>query len=343
MNRLNELISLLNLEIQSSKIKISSDSKKTNNNYALSTNISFPCPNSNCGETIFIETLNTCIECKYCKVTILIIQCQHCKSSYLSHPIDKFLCKKCNHSYNIMVCSNCYTINYGTMKHKLCISCSNSLAISPFIVNNVVKKVLISTVLFLYYYINKNQSITIERLLTAIKLNIHSDEKILEVFKNNYSELKSNSENLEIMHELKEDLKSNDKSMVLHLSLKIISSLGDLNENDIEYILYWFSLIGITKYEVYQFINEYFFVINFAEDIIDEQLNRIPEILRKYIFILGVTGEYTKDNIKKTFYENAKKYHPDKVRHLDESERILAEKIFKEKQQAYEILSKNIN
>jgi uncharacterized membrane protein YkvA (DUF1232 family) len=54
--------------------------------------------------------------------------------------------------------------------------------------------------------------------------------------------------------------------------------------------------------------------------------------------ILGVERGASQETIKKAFRELAGKYHPDKVEHLGDEFRVLAEKRFKEIQRAYDEL-----
>ena len=55
--------------------------------------------------------------------------------------------------------------------------------------------------------------------------------------------------------------------------------------------------------------------------------------------VLGVDKSATLDEIKSAYKQLAAKYHPDKVTHLGEEFRVLAEKRFKEIQEAYQELS----
>ena len=57
--------------------------------------------------------------------------------------------------------------------------------------------------------------------------------------------------------------------------------------------------------------------------------------------VLGVSSNATQDEIKKAYRHLAAQYHPDKVSHLGEEFRALAEKRFKEIQEAYQKLSKS--
>lgn len=54
--------------------------------------------------------------------------------------------------------------------------------------------------------------------------------------------------------------------------------------------------------------------------------------------VLGVERGASQETIKKAFRQLAGKYHPDKVEHLGEEFRVLAEKRFKEIQRAYDEL-----
>ena len=56
--------------------------------------------------------------------------------------------------------------------------------------------------------------------------------------------------------------------------------------------------------------------------------------------ILGVSPEASPEEIRKAYHQLANQYHPDKVTHLGEEFRQLAEKRFKEIQEAYQQLAR---
>ena len=56
--------------------------------------------------------------------------------------------------------------------------------------------------------------------------------------------------------------------------------------------------------------------------------------------ILGVDRNATSEEIKSAYKKLAGKYHPDKVLHLGDEFKILADKRFKEIQEAYQILTR---
>jgi len=57
--------------------------------------------------------------------------------------------------------------------------------------------------------------------------------------------------------------------------------------------------------------------------------------------ILGIRRDATKEEIKRAYKSLASKYHPDKVNHLGEEFKELAEKKFKEIKEAYEEVMSN--
>jgi len=57
--------------------------------------------------------------------------------------------------------------------------------------------------------------------------------------------------------------------------------------------------------------------------------------------VLGIRRNATKEEVKKAYLKLAGTYHPDKVNHLGNEFRELAEKRFKEIQEAYQELMKN--
>ncbi|MGC6367976.1 MAG: TerB family tellurite resistance protein [Candidatus Marinamargulisbacteria bacterium] len=62
----------------------------------------------------------------------------------------------------------------------------------------------------------------------------------------------------------------------------------------------------------------------------------------KYYAILGLTNSANKDEIKKSYRQLTKKYHPDKVQHLGEEFRVQAEKKMQEINHAYDELMKRV-
>ena len=56
--------------------------------------------------------------------------------------------------------------------------------------------------------------------------------------------------------------------------------------------------------------------------------------------VLGISKGASEEEIRKAYTKLANQYHPDKVQHLGEEFRELAEKRFKEIQQAYQLLKK---
>jgi DnaJ like chaperone protein len=63
----------------------------------------------------------------------------------------------------------------------------------------------------------------------------------------------------------------------------------------------------------------------------------------KYYATLGLTNSATKDEIKKTYRDLTKKYHPDKVQHLGEEFRKTAESKMQEINYAYDELIKRVS
>jgi len=62
-----------------------------------------------------------------------------------------------------------------------------------------------------------------------------------------------------------------------------------------------------------------------------------------YTEILGLKGKLSKNDIKKRYLELVKKYHPDKVEHLGEEFKKLAEIKFKKINEAYKFFSDKYN
>ncbi len=62
----------------------------------------------------------------------------------------------------------------------------------------------------------------------------------------------------------------------------------------------------------------------------------------KYYAVLGLTNSASKEEIKKTYRELSKKYHPDKVHHLGEEFKVQAEKKMQEINVAYDELIKRV-
>ncbi|MBW1723099.1 MAG: J domain-containing protein [Deltaproteobacteria bacterium] len=54
--------------------------------------------------------------------------------------------------------------------------------------------------------------------------------------------------------------------------------------------------------------------------------------------ILGVSRNATREEVKRAYRKLASRYHPDKLTHLGEEFRVLAERKFKEIREAYDVL-----
>ena len=61
---------------------------------------------------------------------------------------------------------------------------------------------------------------------------------------------------------------------------------------------------------------------------------------RDFYEVLGVSKSSSSDEIKKAYREMAKKYHPDKLQHMDEAYQKGAQEKFTKVQEAYEQLQK---
>lgn len=59
-----------------------------------------------------------------------------------------------------------------------------------------------------------------------------------------------------------------------------------------------------------------------------------------YYTVLGLSSDASKEEIKKAYKENCKKYHPDKVQHLGEEFKTFADEKIKQVNEAYEVLYK---
>ena len=63
-------------------------------------------------------------------------------------------------------------------------------------------------------------------------------------------------------------------------------------------------------------------------------------MVENFYDVLGIKDTATKDEIKKAYRTMVKKYHPDKLQHMDEVYRNGAEEKFRKVQEAYEQLQK---
>lgn len=85
---------------------------------------------------------------------------------------------------------------------------------------------------------------------------------------------------------------------------------------------------------------------NFAEDRHHNQDhgNFSPfEKEKHYAEILGLRGNITKNEIRKSYNNLVMKYHPDRVQHLGEEFKVMSEKKFKEINEAYLFFKKKYN
>ena len=63
-----------------------------------------------------------------------------------------------------------------------------------------------------------------------------------------------------------------------------------------------------------------------------------PLKLKTCLKIKCIDGEITKDKVRRKWYEISSQYHPDKVQHLGEKLKILAENEIKKRNGAYKFI-----
>ena len=104
---------------------------------------------------------------------------------------------------------------------------------------------------------------------------------------------------------------------------------GELSAEEEILINQAISIFGVFGQAYREFRNAYRF---------NEQVDEINKE-KKYAKILGLNDEITYENIRKTYYSLAHKYHPDKVAHLGDKMRTVAEEKMKIINEAYEYLT----
>ncbi len=149
--------------------------------------------------------------------------------------------------------------------------------------------------------------------------------------------IKSATESKESLTTLAQEFKSQfgyeSQLMLLNMVYNVAYSDGQFHNSEAKMIDQLAVLLNISAFD-HQRI-KMAFEAQYGE--ISKQAND-----DKYFAVLGLTNTAKKNEIKKTYRELTKKYHPDKVQHLGEDFRKEAEKKMQEINYAYDELIKRV-
>ena len=145
---------------------------------------------------------------------------------------------------------------------------------------------------------------------------------------------KSSSDDIQVLaNEFNAQFGYESQLMLLNMVYNVAYSDGEFHESEARFIDRLANLLNVSAFD-HQRIKMAF----------EAQYGDISSTKNddKYYAILGLTNSATKAEIKKTYRELTKKYHPDKVHHLGDEFKIQAEKKMQEINQAYDELMKRV-
>ena len=156
---------------------------------------------------------------------------------------------------------------------------------------------------------------------------------IERMFENVISAAPREKEIPQLLLELRRIADRDDIEIVLHALLQIIGADGRADDNEMQFFYVIASGLGLTSDETHRIIVEAVGETRGAEG------ERERGSGRSAYETLGLSPTASREEVRKTYRDLARKYHPDRVEHLGPEFQELANKRMSEINQAYETLS----
>tara|TARA_A100001015_G_scaffold24169_1_gene27299 strand:+ start:3776 stop:4573 length:798 start_codon:yes stop_codon:yes gene_type:complete len=130
----------------------------------------------------------------------------------------------------------------------------------------------------------------------------------------------------QLCNEIKTQFGNDEQHLLLELVFEVSASDGNVSKEEMHLIQKMVSILSIDD-SIYQSMKARYF-------------SKSGNDYDDYYSVLGLSPNASKEDIKKAYKENCKKYHPDKVQHLGEEFKTFADEKIKQVNEAYEVLYK---
>ena len=186
----------------------------------------------------------------------------------------------------------------------------------------------LSAILVLFAAVMKADGIQKKSELDYIKrflvqqVGLSNTKELLQIFKNI---LQQDFSLKDVCQQIKIQMDKPSKLQLIHILFGLSQSDGDVHTDEVRVIKEISSLLGISSAE-YESIQGMF-----------------KEDLESAHNVLGVSSASSDHEIKKAYRKMANKYHPDKIAHLGDDFKDIAQEKFKSVSEAYQKIKKDRN
>ena len=170
--------------------------------------------------------------------------------------------------------------------------------------------------------IQKKSELNYVKQFFVSQIGVNDTKKLMQVFK---KILEQDIPLNDVCSQIRSKMDEPSRLQVIHILFGLSKSDGEIHLSEINKIKEIANLLGISKLEYKSIEGMY------------------KEDLDSAFDVLGVQKESTNIEIKKAYRKMANKYHPDKIAHLGEEFREIAQNKFKSVSEAYNKIKKDRN
>ena len=170
--------------------------------------------------------------------------------------------------------------------------------------------------------IQKKSELNYVKQFFVSQIGIHDTKKLMQVFK---KILEQDIPLNDVCSQIRSKMDEHSRLQVIHVLFGLSKSDGEIHLSEINKIKEIANLLGISKLEYKSIEGMY------------------KEDLDSAFDVLGIQKESSNIEIKKAYRKMANKYHPDKIAHLGEEFREIAQNKFKSVSEAYNKIKKDRN
>lgn len=180
-------------------------------------------------------------------------------------------------------------------------------------------------------HVSKDEVQTIQRFF---QLNLHYNQTKMAWVKNLIKEATESTQSLESMlNEFKQTFAYEPRLILLELIYQIVYTKDPVPQNELEKARSIAAFLEISTYDLRTIEAKYMYNRQ-------RQATQAYESEAHYFAVLGLESGADMDTIKKSYRQLSMKYHPDKVAHLGDEFKNVAEEKMKEINAAYDYFKK---
>lgn len=315
--------------------------KKTKTNeddFSLTLNSFIYC--SGCGKELK-PVSNYDNKCEQCGTLNPLFTCPNCFSTRLIYDKKSIICDLCKTSYNLSICKKCGYINVVLGKFQVCQKCGADISDNTLFEAYNFKYILAIQILLFKNIESIIKDYSKDIFVNQYEILLGDKNYVKKCISNNWHKFNIISQE-DIISLIKNYITdTQDIIILLHQTLKILSTKSFLESKLIKLLKNIFLSSGLETVHFNAILSEYYFVFSGNDNF--GGISNIPQELLKYYLILGLNEKADIKALKTAYYRLAKKYHPDANMDLSEAEKQAKVAMFRSVQEAYEILLKELS